>query len=71
MIGRTEKPRRWVFESHLWKRTAACRVTDGAGSVAVRARLALAEIGRGQCCYTPHVLARAPDARGFWHIALG
>ena len=38
LIGQAEKPRRWVLESHLWKKTAASRVTDGAGSVAVRAQ---------------------------------
>ena len=68
--GQAEKPRRWVLESHLWNRTAAIRVTDGAGSVVVRAQLALAVSGRGQSCSKPHVLTRTPDARELRHIAL-
>ena len=37
MVGQAEKPRRWILESHLWKSTAASRVTDGVESVAVGA----------------------------------
>ncbi len=69
--GQAEKPRRWVLESHLWKSTAASRVTDEAGSVVVRVQWALAVIGRGQSCSFMHVLARAPDARELRHIAVG
>ncbi len=69
--GRAEKPRGWVLEARLWRRTAASRATDGAGSVTVYAQWALAVIGRGQSFFTPNVLGRASDARELRHIALG
>lgn len=39
------RSRGWVLEAHLWSRTAASRVTDGAGSVAIRAQWALEVMG--------------------------
>jgi hypothetical protein len=36
-----------LLEARSQRRTTASRVTDGAGSVVVRAQWALAEIGRG------------------------
>ena len=44
---------------------------SGAGSAAVRAQCALAEIGRGPSCSPLHLYARTPDARELRHIALG
>jgi hypothetical protein len=71
MNGRAEKPQQLLLEARSQRRTAASRVTDGAGSVAVRAQWTMAVIGRGQswlhpACARPRARCSRASAHSVW-----